>query len=81
MKFAGYKFNDKFIVIKREDAVKHLSDSEQEHLWYLLQKIGNSRKADGKNNFNDYLVVNIDEDYADEIANIIAKHHNIKELS
>ncbi len=80
LKFAGYKFDDKFIVIKRKDAVKYLNETQQEQLWYLLQVIGNSRKANGKSNFNDYLVVNIDEEYAPKIADIIAEHHDIKQI-
>lgn len=80
MKFAGYDFDDKFIVLKRAEVVKHLSPKEQEYLWYLTQKIGHSRKSQGKRAFNNYLAVNIDEPYADQIADIIASHHDVKRI-
>lgn len=78
MKFAGYDFDEKFIVIKKEN-LKHLTDEEREELYDMLDKINEGRMREGKTNHG-HLVVSCDEEYASEVANIIAEYHDIKKI-
>lgn len=78
MKFAGYKFDDKFIVLKKDDINKHLNDVEKGSLDNMCNKIATKREKEGKSASNNYLVVNCDEPYADEIAAIIAENEDVE---
>jgi hypothetical protein len=59
-------FGPKFLVIKWEDVGKYLNVQEHEMLQRALTKINVGRVADGKP-INEYLVVNKDEPYAQEV--------------
>ncbi|WP_059048703.1 hypothetical protein [Paenibacillus senegalimassiliensis] len=61
-------------VIKREDAVKYLNDKEKYDFHCLCNKIEMGRKRDGKHPVNAYLVINVDEPYAKEVADILKRH-------
>lgn len=62
---------DMFIVIKKEDAFKYLSETEQRTLDNILEKICQGRTKDYKPPYNTYYVCNTDEPYAKDIHNLI----------
>ncbi len=66
-------FENKYIVVKREDAEKYLNEIEQVALDAILTKINANRHYEGKKK-NEYLVVNSNEDYAYKIALIMKEH-------
>jgi len=59
------------IVIKKEDALKYLTDEEYQILQTLQQKIIYGRSEDGKSLTNSYYVCNVDEPYAETVLNAI----------
>lgn len=61
----------KFIVLKIEDIEKYLDQSDRNWLYEVQFKIANGRKHDGRNPENEYLVINTDEKYIDEIIKIM----------
>jgi hypothetical protein len=63
----------KFAVIKNDDAEKYLNTKGQESLNGILETIADSRSMDGKKN-NEYLVINTDEPYADEVIEILKRN-------
>lgn len=65
--------DQKFIVLKVED-VEKLSQVDRVALRSILYSIS---RASG-NKGNEYLVINTDEEYAEEVAAIIREHENIK---
>jgi hypothetical protein len=67
----------KYIVIKHEDA-ENLSPREQEILKSLLGTIYRNREEAGKSNENQYLVINQDEPYAEEVWNTIHNGEVVK---
>lgn len=62
--------NDKYIVIKTEDAEKYLDDFERGQLEMICRRIAKRREADGKA-VNAYWVCNQDEPYADKVLQVI----------
>lgn len=68
------EFERKYLIIKIDDAVKYLDSDDKIHLTNCLLKIEEGRRKDGKKAFNDYLVINTDESYATEVAEIMKKH-------
>ena len=63
----------KYIVIKINDAEEHLMDEEQKELCRLSQEISRMRRHYGKSD-NEYLVINTDEPYVDEIIAILKRN-------
>ena len=61
------------IVIKREDALKYLTDNQIGYLDEILNVIAGGRKKDGKKAINSYYICNIDEPYANEVNKVILK--------
>lgn len=59
------------IVIKHEDILKYLTESEQVALECIMDKITHGREKDKKKPINYYYVVNKDEPYAKVIHDII----------
>ena len=70
---------DMYIVIKRDDAQKYLSNEEISSLINMLSKIRNGRMKDEKCPCNAYYVCNIDEPYADAVRNVIIGGEALKE--
>lgn len=64
---------NKHIVIKREDIEVFLPKLSQELLNTILGELSHNRTRAGKNS-NEYLVVNLDESYAENIADIIKEN-------
>ena len=78
MKFLkDYGLEQKHIVLKIEDLGKYLDDSHVQLLARCMGRIVRGRREDGKVLENQYLVVNLDEDYVEEMIEILKK--NIKE--
>lgn len=67
----------KYLVVKNEDIGKHLSPSEIEHLAEMLESIRKGR-ADENKLIHQYLVVNFDEPYAGEVADLIETNEKAK---
>lgn len=67
-----------FIVIKREDAVKYLTEVELQSLEQILSTIGQGRSDDNKKSFNNYYVCNTDEPYAEAVHSVIIGGETIK---
>jgi len=64
---------NKFTVVKNQDIQELLEPAEQCEMQRMLRKIDDARFRRGKN-INVYLVVNIDEPYAPEVAEIMKDH-------
>ena len=59
------------IVIKREDALKYLTEPEYQTLEELSHKIIRGRAKDNKTPCNSYYIVNHDEPYAEMVKGVI----------
>lgn len=64
----------KFTVIKNADIEEYLSKPKQTQLLQLLTTINNGRILDLKSIDNEYLVINRNESYADEVIEIMKRH-------
>jgi hypothetical protein len=72
MKCGGLR---KFIVIKIEDFVKYVNSGIKGALLQNdLEDIQAGRKRDGKEPCPEYIVINTDESYAQEVIEIMKKH-------
>ena len=71
LKCGGLK---KFTVIKDEDIGKYMSGMQEYILHQSLRDICEGRRKDGKNSFNEYIVINTDEPYINEIIEILKKN-------
>ena len=69
------------IVIKREDALKYLTEVEYQTLEAIQSAISRGRKEDGKDPINNYYVCNLDEDYAEIIRDVIRLGEERKNLA
>lgn len=76
---ADLKINKlKYFVLKAEDFLNVLSESEARAFNMMLMKLEHKRESQGKTPANFYWVVNRDEPYADKVRALIEKHHGIK---
>jgi hypothetical protein len=62
---------EKYLVIKHSDIQGR---EAVHHFMKLVEHVSNKRKAEGKSNLNRYLVINTDEPYAGEVAEIMKSH-------
>lgn len=65
------KKENMYIVIKREDALRYLTEVELQSLETILSVICEGRSKDGKEPFNTYYMCNTDEPYADFVHGAI----------
>lgn len=65
----------KFLVLKIEDFFTYLHEDDQIIFDELFDKVNNGRKADYKKD-NEYLVINTDEPYINEIIDILKKNNH-----
>ena len=63
----------KFVVLKLGDVAK-LAEWVQKDLEMILVEIEENRLAEGKSTDNEYLVINTDEPYAQEVIEILKKN-------
>ncbi|QAS54600.1 hypothetical protein HLI_09215 [Halobacillus litoralis] len=72
----------KYTIINERDREKYLTPEEKRKLdsalFHYLSKIEDGRARDGKEPFNSYLVVNVDEPYSNEIAETIKRNGHLK---
>lgn len=64
----------KFLVLKWDDVDSYLTEEEIKQLGCLMGKIEEIREAKGKSRYNDYLVINTDEQYASDIVKIMKEN-------
>ena len=64
----------KFTVFKNEDVEKYVPRGTAVALVAAGTHIGIGRRIDGKNPYNKYLVINVDEPYASEIVEILKRN-------
>lgn len=72
-KFAN---NNMFTIIKSSDLVEFLSTNEQKVLAGMLDTIAEGREASGRQAHNQYLVINVDESYAHQVAHIMKSYNH-----
>ncbi|MCY9259141.1 hypothetical protein MOF13_08555 [Bacillus spizizenii] len=63
----------KFIALKMDDIKDHLTGEDQLFLGLLIDRINVCREAEGKA-VNNYVVINRDEPYINEVTDIMKKH-------
>lgn len=63
----------KFIVVKKEDVNRYLTNIDKENLINILDDITYKRMRDGKS-LNTYIVINHDEPYIDEVIDILKRN-------
>jgi len=71
---SGIDFN-KYIIIKQDDLYRYTSQQDQIDLARILKAIRDGRIKEKKNTGNKYLVVNTDEDYAEDVIDILRKNN------
>jgi len=64
----------KFLTVKWDDVGNALTKEDLKQLDSLLGKIEDYREKENKNRANEYLVVNTDESYAEEVAFILQQN-------
>jgi len=64
------------VVIKQDDLYKHASEQDSIDLARILKNIRVSRVEFNKKPSNQYLVINIDEDYAKDVIEILKKNNH-----
>lgn len=71
-------FERRFTVINERDLKKYVPEIDVDDFVYefniVSKHIEEGRIADGKKPFNNYLVINLDEPYADEVIEIMKRH-------
>jgi len=68
----GGDFN-KFVVIKNEDMDNYSTYSDINNIDMILLNIRSGRRKDNKA-LNNYIVINIDEEYAPEVIEILKRY-------
>lgn len=76
----GYTFKQKHRVIKKQDINKYLTNKQRQQLIKLLANISEGRLKCGKKMYHRYLVCNIDEEYAGQVAEIIGKNEGLDKI-
>ena len=67
------EFEQKYFVVKIDDVNRYLSDEGKKALFRCMDSLSDSRRHDGKQE-NTYLVINTDEPYAGQVAQIMQKY-------
>lgn len=60
--------------MKIEDIEKYISPSRRAMLSIILDDVQEGRKADSKKTDNEYIVINKDEPYANEVIDILKRN-------
>ena len=79
VKCSGIVKENSHIVIKREDALRYLTEAEYHVLEEMLIKISIGRVKDYKKPINNYYICNTDEPYADRVKGVIISGEYAKE--
>lgn len=67
------QLQNKYLVLKWED-VNILSESRRRELENIILRIENWRQVEAKPRFNNYIVINTDEPYIQEIIDVMKKN-------
>lgn len=70
---------EKYVVIKRADASKYLSQPQKDAFNEACLTIQRGRAKDGRLPYNAYVVINQDEPYASAVWDIVIAFENEKE--
>lgn len=67
----------KFTVIKNDNIDQYLAVEDAQELKALINRLAISRKCNGNKKDNSYMVINLDEPYAQEVSEIMKSygHH------
>lgn len=72
----------RYTIINERDIAKYADQREASAMRTAINNVGydveQGRIKDGKNPFNTYLVINMDEPYADEVIAIMKQHGHLK---
>lgn len=79
VKVRNVAFDNKFGLFKIEDAKKYLTSEEKDQLADIMQTIRMHRILDGKDPDKHYLVINVNEPYAGQVAEIMKQHGHYRE--
>lgn len=68
----------RYTILNERDYKEHVYPSTREKFEEVLDdvllQIEQGREYDGKKPFNNYIVINVDEPYADEVLEILKRH-------
>ena len=65
---------DKFLVWKLEDVLAVCTPAELQKLDTIVDRMIHKKQAEGRDTVSRYIVVNLDEPYADEVRDVLKKH-------
>lgn len=72
------EFKRRYTILNEHDYAKYIDEDLKEEFeevfGKVLDKIKDCRKAEGKKPFNNYVVINLDEPYIDEIVEIMKRN-------
>ena len=66
----------KFFVLKWDDIDESLTKNEFKRFDQLVKKVEDCREDKGKSRMNEYLVINTDENYAEDVVDILKKNNH-----
>lgn len=66
--------NIKFVVFKLTDIGRYLTVPQYDALTEIARRIEQGRREDGRDTDNKYIVINRDEQYANEVIEIMKRH-------
>jgi hypothetical protein len=66
--------NQRYVVWKLDEILQVCTPAELKLLDGIVDRILVKREAEGKNPVNNYIVVNSDEGYAEEVREVLKKH-------
>lgn len=72
------KEHGKYVVIKVDDMREYLPSSVIDELTDILELIAEGRTCAGKQRYNNYVVCNQDEPYADDVWRLILQGERVK---
>jgi hypothetical protein len=67
-------FDNKYLVLKRNDIYKYLNEGQLHSLLSIVNQIEECRQQEGKSASNEYLIINTDESYAHKVAEIMQSY-------
>lgn len=75
-----FELYEKFVVFKRNDAYKYLSEQQKKNLDDVLKTIKDCRQAEGKllNSKYEYIICNGNEPYIKDVIEAIERGENVK---
>lgn len=76
-------FERRFTIVNERDFQKYVYESAQDDFIRVVNLVAdyieNGRIEDGKKPYNNYMVINLDEPYVDEVIEIMKRHGHWKQ--